>query len=392
MRAARSRARARWVSDHLAEATRLASLLAGDAERGRRAAEEALAAALPVLPAPREDSRLADAFLSEVLRRTREAPFGGPAPSVRSGLGALAALPYRRRAAVVLRHYAGLSDDRGAAFLGCSARSFAELAGEGAARLPEEARLDVRDWLETVAASVSSVGASQRSVLQRATRRRRIAAALSPLAVAACVAISMQIAAAWTSVPDEPVDEPEVPTVQDGLELRGADLPFDTDQVEAGTRGLFAITTGRTKGQIWSVDGYRDPYGNLCLQLIVAFDFGSRRCVYDIHGPIRVLVNPDPEHRTTFVYGVLAPEIEALSFAGPDVAVSDVPITRGPSKKKGEERPHGFFGVAIPEYLLPLRSRASGRDLGYEALTARLTGVDANGAVVADLQVLLGRR
>ena len=174
------------------------------------------------------------------------------------------------------------------------------------------------------------------------------------------------------------------------LERQQAGLPFDPDDPGAGATRLFVVSDGVVGGSLWSVRGYSDAGGNSCLQLVVGNDFGSRRCMTATTTPLHAIVETDPKHKVTFISGMVGPEVETLHFVGPGVSWMDVAIGH---EDPAARRPQtGFFGIALPDYLLPLESEEAGKRLGYELLHAKLTALDARGRPVADVELVLARR
>ena len=388
MRSASRVAWTEWAVGQLPEATRIATLLTADPVRGPRVAEEALARALPLTPFRKSGS--ADVLLAQLVRRSVRAR-GGPVPET-DPLSALRNLKPRQRAALVLVHYADVVEERAAAILGRSPASTRALVTGAVRALPPDKRADVREWLESLAGSAGrDTGSAPRSV-RAAARRRLVATTLTPIVLAVAGLAGVEASRSLRTIlpEDESNARDELAAVRDPIEMRGAELPFGSGIDRPATERLWPLTTGRTKGQVWSVDGYRDPYGNLCLQLVVGYDFGSRRCLYDVRGPIRALVNPDPKHRATFLYGVVAPGIESLRWVGPGSGWGGIDVTRAAPGFLTNGK--GSFGVGIPEYLLPLASRDAARRLGYEAAPARLVAMDGVGRTVAELKLFLGRR
>ncbi|MDQ3951845.1 MAG: hypothetical protein M3279_02600, partial [Actinomycetota bacterium] len=144
MKRARAEARTEWLQAHVAEATRLATLLTADPQRAPEVAEDAFTAALQSALSRRN---VADALLAELVRRSRSTSrIHDDDPEQ---IKALRALARRQRAALVLRHHAELPDERAAVFLGCSPKAVAGLAAKGIAALPPAARTDVREWLDS---------------------------------------------------------------------------------------------------------------------------------------------------------------------------------------------------------------------------------------------------
>ncbi|MDQ3981977.1 MAG: hypothetical protein M3271_04775 [Actinomycetota bacterium] len=379
--------REEWVHGHLPEAARLATLLTADVERGPRVAEESIAAALQLLPGRRRESRLADAVLTQLVRRSHGGAAAGT-PDDPVHVRALRALPYRRRAALVLRHYAELSNERAALFLGCSPRAVGDLASKALEALPPEARANVRDWLDAAPSPRPLTASEHRSVLRRSRRRRAVRALAATLTVAAGVAGGLRIPD-LVRAPEPQSAADRMLEVRRLLEAREKDLPFDPDDPGPSTTRLFPVVDGVVGGSLWSVGGYRDPTGSPCLQLVVDLDFGSRRCLGHARGPIRAIVDVSEKHDATFISGMVGPQVDSLTFVGPGVTWMDVTIGHeDPGAKSAQE---GFFGIALHERFLPIESRQAGRIRGYRVHPGRLTAMDADGDVVAALDLLLAK-
>src|SRR5688500_15991565 len=135
----RGDSRSEWVQGHLAEATRIATLLTADPDRGPLVADAALADALELVPRRRLDGRPADALPGQLVRHSRTATAEAAEADLPDQLAALRTLPRRQRAALVLRHYAELSDERAAVFLACSPKAVADLVDKAVRALPPEA-------------------------------------------------------------------------------------------------------------------------------------------------------------------------------------------------------------------------------------------------------------
>lgn len=379
-------ARSEWVQGHLAEAARIATLLTADPERGPLVAEESLAAALQLVPRRSRHARLADALLTQLVRRSRgEAP---APPDLPEGLEALRALPRRQRAALVLRHYADLSDDRAAMFLGCSPRAVDDLVRRAARALPPEARADVHDWLDDLAPPRPALPASaERPLLRRLLQPRVVRTAGALVAIAVGVAGGLRIPALFEE-PEDPTRAEQLAEIRQVLEMRQASLPFDPDDAGPGTSRLFPVDNGVIgNGSLWSVAAYRDTAGSPCIQLVVADDFGRRRCLDPADDAISAVVDVDRNRDATFISGVVAPGVQELHFVGPGVSWMDVTIGReNPARSKGEP---GFFGIALPGEFVPLDPREASRDPDYEVISGRLTAIDADGKKVAGLSLLL---
>ena len=382
MKSPRGEARAEWVQAHVTEATRLATLLTADPVRAPRIAEDALAAALETAPS-RRSTRLSDALLAQLVRRAR----GVTADEHESEhLTALGALPRRQRAAVVLRHYADLSDERASVFLGCSPKAVADLVAKGVAALPDDASPEVREWLDAAPSPPPATAA--RAVLRR-SRRRRTTKAAGALVAAAALGLTAARVPDLVRPPAPPDPAIRLAEIRRAIERQKAALPFDPDDAGAGTTRLFTVSDGVVGGTVWSVRGYSDAGGNACLQLIVGNDFGSRRCMTATTTPLHAIVETDPKHRVTFISGMVAAEVDSLQFVGPGVPWMDVTI--GHEDPEAEDEP-GFFGIALADYLLPLESKEAGRKLGYRLRHGKLTARDAQGRPVADVELVLAKR
>jgi DNA-directed RNA polymerase specialized sigma24 family protein len=389
MRRARDRARDEWVRGHLAEATRLATLLAADPRAGARVAEEALAAA--GRPGPRGDSgtRFVDALLAGLVRGALAETRADDSPGLPDHLRALRKLPRRARAALILRTYAELSDDRASVFLGCSPRAVAELTARALEALPPDARGDVREWMDPVPGPVHLDASERRAIVRRSRRRRALRAAGIAAAVAAGVAGGLRLPGVLRA-PEPPDAADRLRALHRAIELREADLPFDPDDAGPGTTRPFRVVDGVVDGDLWNVVGYRDRSGNPCLQLVVGYDFGTRRCFGSARGPILALVDENEEHEATFVTGMVGRAVESLLFTGPGVSLMDVALAREAPEERGPQA--GFFGIALPDRLLQVESREAGRRLGYQVLPGRLTARDRNGDVVAHFDLLFAKR
>ncbi|HYP24635.1 MAG TPA: sigma factor-like helix-turn-helix DNA-binding protein [Actinomycetota bacterium] len=379
--------RSEWVQGHLAEATRIATLLTADPARGPVVAREALDAALEQVPRRRLDGRLADALLAQLVRHSKAEPEPAP-PDLPEQLAALRTLPRRQRAALVLRHYAELSDERAAVFLDCSPKAVADLVGRAVRALPAEARSDLHDWLDAAPLPRAAAARPKRSGVRRVFRPRVVRAIGVTAAVAAGIAGGLRIPAL--------VDEPEPPTraerlaeIRQVLESREASLPFDPDDPGPGASPMFPVVDGVIGGNLWNVMGYRDRTGSSCLQLVVDYDFGRRRCLGPAEAPIRATVDVDRQHGVTFISGMVAPEIAELHFVGPTVSWMDVTIGR--ENPRAQPTQPGFFGIALPDELVAVPSRRGARAGGYDVYPARLTGIDGDGRGVAKVTLLLTR-
>ena len=174
------------------------------------------------------------------------------------------------------------------------------------------------------------------------------------------------------------------------LETREESLPFDPDDPGPGASRMFRVDNGVVgDGRLWSVMGYWDSAGKACLQLVVAYDFGRRRCIEPRGAPIRAVVDVDRANGATFISGVLRPGIEGLHFIGPGVSWMDVTIgVEAPDRDRPQT---GFFGIVLPEELVPVESRQAGREGGYEVLPGRLTAIDGDGKRVTSLSLFLAR-
>lgn len=379
--------RSEWVQGHLAEATRIATLLTADPARGPRVAEEALAAALELVPRRRLDGRLADALLGQLVRHARSDSDDVP-PDLPEQLAALRALPRRQRAALVLRHYAELSDDRAAVFLGCSPKAVADLAARAVGALPPDARADLHDWLDAAPLPRPAAARAQRSRVRRVFRPRVLRGLAAATAVAAGIAGGIRVPALLEE-PEPPTRTERLADVRRFIETRNAALPFDPEDPGPGATPMFPVVDGVIGGKVWIFAGYRDPAGTPCLQLVVAYEFGRRRCLGPAETPIRAIVDVDRRHDVTFISGMVAPEIEELLFVGPDTPWMDVTIGRE-NPRPNDAQP-GFFGIAVPGEFVVAASREAGRVGGYDVLTGKLTGIDSNGKQVAKVTLLLAR-
>lgn len=372
-----------WLQGHVAEATRLASLLTADPRRAPEVAEDALTAALQRTSSRRGSSGLADALLTQLVRRAGSG--AEAADDDAEQITALRALPRRQRAAVVLRHYADLSNERAAVFLGCSAKAVDDLVTKGVAALPPDARTDVREWLDAAPSPRPATGVAR--ALRRSRRRRAAAGAGAAAVLAALVVAAGQIPPLLES--DEPPTRDELLTrIRRDTDRRQASLPFDPDDPGAGATRLFNVSNGVVGGALWSVRGYRDAGDNSCLQLVVGYDFGSRRCITGTTSPLQAIVETDPKHRVTFISGMVGPEIRSLQFVGPGVAFMEVPIGYEP----GSRRARGFFGIALADYLLPIELAEGGDRKTYKLLHGNLTGLDARGRPVTEVELVLAKR
>lgn len=371
-------------TEYLADATRIATLLTADPERGPVVAEEALSAALQLVPRRRRDSRLADVLLAQLVRRARTEATA--APDLPEQLAALRTLPRRQRAALVLRHYADLSEDRAAYFLDCSARAVSDLASRALRALPPEARADPHEWLDSIPSPRAAPPPLHRSLLRRILQPRllRVAGVLTAVAVGVVAGIQVP---ELVGEPERPTRAEQLAEIRQVLEMREASLPFDPDDPGPGATPIFPVVDGVVGGSLWSVSGYRDPAGSSCLQLVVDYEFGRRRCLGPEGGPIRAIVDVDRDHDATFLSGTVAPKIDVLYFTGPGVSWMDVAI--GPRERS--ERQPGFFGIALGDEYVAVDSREAGRDGGYEVLPGKLIGMDAGGRRVARLSVFLAR-
>lgn len=387
MTRARAGARAEWVQGHLAEATRLATLLTAAAGRGPRVAEESLAATR-VAPRWRSEAGVADAVLAQLVRRSLAEAMSAEL-SDDDHLTALARLPRRERAALVLRHYADLSGDRVAVLLGCSPRAVAALEARAVAALPAEARLDVREWLDSVPAP-RYLQAAERSAILRRSFRRRAARAAAVVALVGLGAVGGLRLPAMLRAPEAPDAADRLRDIRREIDRREAALPFDPDDAGPGTSHPFRVVDGVVGGTLWNVVGYRDASGAPCLQLVVGYDFGARHCIADRKPPIVAVVDEDERHEATFISGMVAPRVASLHFVGPGVSWMDVAIAHE-APKDPEPQP-GFFGIALPDRLLSLESREAGRRLGYSVLRGRLTALDPSGKLVARSDLLFAQR
>lgn len=379
--------RSEWVQGHLAEATRIATLLTADPERGPLVAEEALAAALELVPRRRLDGRLADALLAQLVRHSRSDVTDPEKPGLPDQLAALRTLPRRQRAALVLRHYAELSDDRAAVFLGTSPKAVADLAARAVRALPPEARSELHDWLDAAPLPRPAAVPARRSALKRLLRPRVLRAAGATALVAAGVVAGLRLPALLRE-PEPPTRSQRLAEIRQMLERNEDSLPFDPDDPGAGASPLFPIDNGVLGGNLWSISGYRDRTGTSCLQLVVDYEFGRRRCLGPAEEPIRAILDVDRAHDATFISGMVVPEIENLHFTGPEVSFMDVTIGR---ERPGDDPQPGFFGIALPEAFTTIESRAAGRMGGFEVFPGTLTGLDSDGRRVARVSLLLAR-
>lgn len=380
--------RSEWVQGHLAEATRIATLLTADPVRGPLVAEEALGAALELVPRRRLDGRLADALLGQLVRHSRSDGVDEGQPELPEQLAALRSLPRRQRAALVLRHYAELSDERAAVFLGCSPKAVADLTSRAVRALPRDARSDLHDWLDAAPLPRPAAARAQRSRVRRIFRPRVLRGLAAATAVAAGIAGGIRVPALLEE-PEPPSRTERLADVRRFIETRNAALPFDPDDPGPGATPMFRVVDGVIGGKVWIFSGYRDPAGTPCLQLIVAYEFGRRRCLGPAETPIRAIVDLDRRHDVTFISGMVAPGIEELVFVGPDTPWMDVTIGR---ENPGSEEPQpGFFGIAVPGEYVVAASREAGRVGGYEIQTGKLSGIDSKGNQVAKVRLLLAR-
>lgn len=375
-----------WAQGHLAEATRIATFLTADPVRGSHVAGQSLAEALDLAPR-RLDHRLADALLAQLVRNSR-AEAATAAGDLPKQLIALRALPRRQRAALVLRHYAELPDERAAMFLDCSPKAVADLVERAERALPREARSDVYDWLDsTPLPRAASVG-YRKSLVRRLFRPRVLRAAGAVIAIGAGVLAVLLIPDALRE-PEPPTRAERLAEIRQVLEMREADLPFDPDDPGPGSSRMFPVVDGVVGGNLWSVTGYRDADGSPCLQLVVAYDFGRRRCLAPSPAPIVAVVDVDRDHDATFISGMIAPRVAKLHFVGPEVSWMDVTI--------GRERPgagitqSGFFGIVLPDEFVAVDSLEARRDGGYRVWRGRLMGTNAAGRRVAKMSLLLAR-
>ncbi|HEX2057483.1 MAG TPA: sigma factor-like helix-turn-helix DNA-binding protein [Actinomycetota bacterium] len=381
-------ARSEWVQGHLAEAARIATLLTADPALGPLVAEEALTAALQLVPRRRRDSRLADELLAQLVRRARTAPDPPPA-DLPEQLAALRVLPRRQRAALVLRHYAELSDERAAVYLDCSPGAVSDLVSRATGALPPEARTDLHDWLDACPVSHSALPPARRSLLRRVITPRVARAAGVAAAVGAGVVAGLQLPNLLRE-PEPPTRAERLAEIRQVLETREESLPFDPDDPGPGASRMFQIDSGvSSEGHLWSVTGYRDADGNPCLQLVVAYDYGRRRCLPSGGGPIRASLDVDREHGITFISGVVRPGIEELDFVGP--GVTWMAVTLGVEDPDSDDPQTGYFGIVLAEELVAVESREAGREGGYDVFPGRLTALDANGKRVARLTMFLAR-
>ena len=380
-------AQSEWVQGHLGEATRIATLLTADPVRGPRVAEESLAAALELVPRWQRDGRLADALLAQLVRHSR-AEATVPAEDLPEQLAALRALPRRQRSALVLHHYAELSEERAAVFLGCSPRAVADLVARAVRALPPEARTDVHDWLDTAPLPRAAAMPVHKSPLRRLLGPRTLRAAGALTAVVAGVVASLRLPA-LVAGPEPLTGAQTLMQVRRVIEENEASLPFDPDDPGPGAGRMFPVVDGVIGGNLWSVTGFRDATGSPCLQLVVASDFGRRRCLGAARVPIRAILDVDRGHDATFISGMVAPKIDELHFVGPEVSWMDVTIGReDPESTKSQP---GFFGIALPDEFVVVSSREAGRVGGFDVMRGRLTGFDLDGKRVATVSLLLAR-
>jgi DNA-directed RNA polymerase specialized sigma24 family protein len=377
-------ARSEWVQGHLAEAARIATLLTADPERGPLVAEESIAAALQLVPRRSRHARFADALLTQLVRRSRAE---APAPAdLSEGFATLRAVPRRQRAALVLRHYADLSEDRAAMFLDCSPRAVEDLVRRALRALPPEARADAHDWLDDLPPPRPAPPArAEKPLLRRILQPRVLRTAAALAAVAAGVVGGLRIPALLEQ-PEEPTRAERLAEIRQVLESREASLPFDPDDAGPGATRMFPVVDGVIGGNLWNVSGYRNASGLPCLQLVVDYEFGSRRCVGPATAPIRALVDVDRNHDATFISGMVAPGVAELHFVGPGVSWMDVTIGREDPLRVKEP---GFFGIALPGEFVSVDPREAARDQDYEVIPGRLTAIDADGKKVAGLSLLL---
>jgi hypothetical protein len=346
-------------------------------------AEKALDDALELVPRRRRSQRLGDALLAELVRHSRgEAE---ASPNLPEQLGALRALPRRQRAALVLSHYTELSDDRAAMFLGCSPRAVADLASRAIRALPAEARTDVHDWLDSAPLPRALPVPPGKPLLRRLLRPRLLRAGAAVVAVAAGVLGGLRVPALLQEA-EPPTRAERLADVRREIELMEASLPFDPDDPGPGASRMFPVDNGVIGGSLWNVAAYRDTAGSACLQLVVAPDFGSRRCLTESGAAIRAVVDLDRAHDATFIAGVLSPEVDSLEFVGPTVSFMDVAIGREDPGARGAQR--GFFGIVLTGELVHMDPREADRD-GYEIVPGRLTARDAQGKKVAVLSIPL---
>ena len=382
----RADSRSEWVQGHLAEATRIATLLTADPTRGPVVAEEALAVALQLVPRRRRDSRLADALLAQLVRRARTD--SNPSPDhVPEHLAVLRELPRRQRAALVLRHYAELSDERAAVFLDCSPGAVADLVARAVRALPQEAQLDVHDWLDAAPLPHAAVTPAKRSAL-RTLAPRLVRGAGFVAAVAAGVVLGLRLPDLLRE-PEPPTQAERMAEIRQVLEAREQSLPFDPDDPGPGASRMVRVDQGVVDGNLWSVAAFWDAAGDACLQLVVDYDFGRRRCLQPAGAPIHAVVDVDRDHGATFISGVVRAGVEELHFVGPGVSWMDVTI--GVADPDGDDPQTGFFGIVLPEELVAVDSRAAGKQGGYDVLPGRLTALDAHGRRVARLSLFLAR-
>lgn len=382
----REEGRSEWVQGHLAEAARIATLLTADPVRGPVVAEEAMAAALQLVSPRRRDGKLADVLLAQLVRRSRD---GGPGDtgSRTEQIVALRSIPRRQRAALVLCHYAELSEDRAAVFLGCSPRAVADLVARATQGLPTEALADLHEWLDSTPLPRAAGAAARRPWLRRIFSPRLLRTAGTIAAVAMGIVAGIQLPKALDE-PERPTREERLAEIRRVLETREASLPFDPDDPGPGSSPMFRVVDGVVGGNLWSVTGYRDRTGRSCLQIVVDYDFGRRRCLGSSTDSIEAVVDVDRADGATFVTGTVAPDVDSLYFVGPGVSFMDVTIGR----RNGRADPEpGYFGIALGDEYVTVDSRAVGRIGGFEVFPARLTGTDAGGRRVARLTMFLAR-
>ncbi|MDQ3951702.1 MAG: hypothetical protein M3279_01880, partial [Actinomycetota bacterium] len=247
----------------------------------------------------------------------------------------------------------------------------------------------VHDWLDATPLPHATATATRRSLLHRTLTPRLLRAAGFAAAVALGVIAGLQLPGLLRE-PEPPTRAERLAEIRRVLEMREESLPFDPDDPGPGASRMFRVDNGVVgNGSLWSVAGYRDSAGNACLQLVVAYDFGRRRCIEPRGAPIRAVVDVDRGHGVTFISGVIRPGIEGLHFVGPGVSWMDVTIGVA---APGRARPQtGFFGIALPEELVPVESRQAGREGGYEVLLGRFTALDEDGKRVARLSLFLAK-
>jgi RNA polymerase sigma-70 factor (sigma-E family) len=151
----------RLYSAHIQEATRLAYLMTGERELAEDLAQDAFVRVVSRFKYLRGDDAFSGYLMTSVInacrgnwrRRKVELRYlqrfrGGESASIEIDIGtrlvimdALRELPTRQRAAVVLRHYTDLSEQRTADVMGCSVGTVKTLVSRGLRTLRE--RMDI---------------------------------------------------------------------------------------------------------------------------------------------------------------------------------------------------------------------------------------------------------